>query len=75
MASFWDKEEVVAEVNKSDKGKYIITKAEKSGKQYIGIREWYCTQNDPTWKPGKNGMNLPMTVAKEVLEALLKEVR
>ena len=68
--TYWDKEEVVGEVDKDLYSKYIVSACEKNGKKFINVREWYHTQADPTWKPSKSGMAIPDGVAQKVLAAL-----
>lgn len=69
--AYWDEEVVVEEIPKGELAKYIVSRCKKGGKEYINIREWYCTRTDPTWRPSKAGMTLPPgDVTKHVLNAL-----
>ena len=74
---FWDAEIVITEVPKDDFAKYIISKCAKGGKEYINLREWYHTRNDPTWKPARAGVAIPIStgVAREVITALMQAMR
>ena len=67
---FWDNEEVVGEVVKSEFSKYVIAITEKNGKAYISIREFFCTRKDPNWTPTRQGMNIPAEFADVVLQKL-----
>jgi Transcriptional Coactivator p15 (PC4) len=68
--SYWDSEIYLAQVEKTPTSQYQVHAVEKSGKRYINIREWYCTKTDPTWKPSKSGMAIPLEQAEEVMLAL-----
>ena len=72
--AFWDKVKMVREITKATTSKLVVEKVEKNGKEYFSIREWYCTKNDPTWKPAKNGMTIPKELAMLVVEAIAKEL-
>lgn len=58
---YWDSEEVVGEVKKDEFAKYIVSACTKGGKDYINVREWYCTRTDPNFRPAKSGMALPVS--------------
>jgi hypothetical protein len=58
---YWDKEQLYAAVSRSTTSEYRISLCQKGDKQYVHIREWYCTKSDPTWKPSKQGMSLPIS--------------
>jgi hypothetical protein len=60
MANYWDSEEVLCEVPKSEKAMVRISHTIKNGRDYLNVREFYCTSNDPTWKPSKSGMTFPL---------------
>ena len=70
--AYWTREEVIAEISKNDTSKYIVSRCEKDGRKFINVREWYCTRNDPTWKPAKSGMAIPVEngIAEKTLEAM-----
>lgn len=56
----WDNYEVIGEVQKSDSIKFVIAAATRKGFRYISIREFYITKKDPTWKPGRDGITIPL---------------
>ncbi len=67
--AFWDKEEVVAEIDKNDRGEKIIIKnCEKRGKKYVDVRTYYL--KDGELSPGK-GIAIPDDLADEVAQAIL----
>lgn len=51
-----------------------LIQMEKNGPSLINVRQFYCTKNDATWKPGRHGLTLSMegdkSEAKRVLKAL-----
>jgi hypothetical protein len=40
----------------------------------VSIRQLYNTQKDPTFKPGRQGVALPLEVAERVAKAILSVV-
>lgn len=55
---------------------------EKKGPVYLSIRQMYATQKDPTYKPGRNGMMLPIeedengkSEASRIIKALVKTLK
>lgn len=68
--AFWDKEEVVAEIDKNDRGEKIIIKnCEKRGKKYVDVRTYYIDKVGEL-APGK-GIAIPDDLADEVAQAIL----
>lgn len=61
----WDNYDVVGEVQKSDKIKFVIGAGVRDGVRYLNIREFYYTKKDDTWKPGRDGITVPLTVPIE----------
>ena len=57
---YWDEEVVVAEIPKDTYAKYIVSKCKKGTKEVVNVREWYNTKLDPTWRPSKSGMAVPI---------------
>ena len=69
--AYWDVEKEIAEIPASGTSKIAVIRGKKSGKEFVAIREWYCTQSDPTWKPSKNGINVHAgNVAKLLANAI-----
>jgi hypothetical protein len=73
-AKYWDEETIVQEIGKNAFAKYIISDCKKNGKRYINIREWYHTQNNPTWLPAKAGCAIPVdnAIALNVITAMAR---
>ena len=70
-ANYWDKEKELNVISKGPKAEVRISLVEKNGKQFVNVREWYCTANDPTWKPSKSGMSIPVgTVGEEIASSI-----
>ena len=57
----WDNFEEVAEVRKSDGIKFVIAAATRDGFRYLNIREFYLRKKDNVWKPGRDGITIPLT--------------
>jgi len=76
MAGFWDSEEPIREISKGETSKYCVHYVTRQGNSYINVREWYCTRNDPTWKPAKAGMAIPLNeVGIELAETVLNAMK
>ena len=56
----WDNYEVIGEVRKSDGIKFIVAAATREGFRYVNIREFYLRKKDGVWKPGRDGITLPL---------------
>lgn len=56
----WDNYEVVGEVRKSDGIKFVVAAATREGFRYINIREFYFRKKDGVWKPGRDGITIPL---------------
>ena len=56
----WDNYEVVGEVRKSDGIKFVVAAATREGFRYINIREFYMRKKDGVWKPGRDGITIPL---------------
>lgn len=56
----WDNYRELAEVQKSSKIKFVIAGATRDGIRYINIREFYLRQKDGVWRPGRDGITLPV---------------
>ena len=61
----WDNYRVVGEVKKSDKIKFVIGAGVRDGVRYLNIREFYHTKKDDAWKPGRDGITIPLKVPIE----------
>lgn len=61
----WDNYKVITEVQKSDRIKLVIAAAVRDGVKYINIREFYLRQKDGVWKPGRDGITVPLMIPIE----------
>lgn len=68
----WDNYQVVGEVQKSDKIKFVVGAGIRDGVKYVNIREFYYTKRDSTWKPGRDGITIPLLVPIEKGTKLIK---
>lgn len=52
-------------------------KGQKKGPVFLSIRQMYKTKKDPEWKPGRQGMTLPIEdgEARRVLKAMVKVLK
>lgn len=58
----WDNYAVIGEVQKSNKIKFVIAAGIRDGVRYINIREFYLRQRDGVWKPGRDGITVPLKI-------------
>lgn len=56
----WDNFQEIGEVRKSDGIKFIIAAATRNGYRYINIREFYLRKRDSEWRPGRDGITIPL---------------
>ena len=56
----WDNFKEIGEVRKSDGIKFVIAAATREGFRYINIREFYYTKKSGEWKPGRDGITIPL---------------
>ena len=56
----WDNYKIVAEVKKSERLKFVFAAGTLNGFRYINIREFYLRKSDGVWRPGRDGINLPL---------------
>lgn len=59
-----------------------LIRMEKKGPVFLSIRQMYCTKKDPNWKPGRNGLMLPIaedkdgkSEARRILKAMVKTLK
>lgn len=57
----WDNFQIIGEVRKSDKLKFVISAATRNGYRYVNIREFYFRVRDGQWAPSRDGLTLPLT--------------
>lgn len=58
----WDNYKELFEVQKSDKIKFVVAAATRDGVRYVNIREFYMRQRDGVWRPGRDGITIPLEV-------------
>jgi hypothetical protein len=58
----WDNYRVIGETLKSDRIKLVVAAAIRDGVKYINIREFYLRQRDNEWRPGKDGITVPINI-------------
>lgn len=56
----WDNYKELFEVQKSDKIKFVVAAATRDGFRYINIREFYWQSRMERWKPGRDGITIPL---------------
>lgn len=56
----WDNYREIGEVRKSDGIKFVIAAATREGFRYINIREFYFRKKDGEWRPGRDGITIPL---------------
>lgn len=56
----WDNYEVIGEVQKTDAIKFVIAAAIRDGVKYINVREFYLRKTDEVWRPGRDGITIPI---------------
>lgn len=56
----WDNFVEIGEVRKSDGIKFVISAATREGFRYVNIREFYMRKKDGVWKPGRDGITIPL---------------
>ena len=58
-----------------------LVRMEKKGPIFLSIRQLYQTKKNPGWKPGRNGLMLPIaevdgkSEARRVIKALVKTLK
>lgn len=67
----WDNYKEVGYVQKSEKIRLVLGAGIRDGVRYINIREFYLRKRDGIWKPGKDGITIPLKLPiKEATEIL-----
>lgn len=60
MRKIWDNHKVIGEVQKSESTKVVFTLGAIDGVKYISLRGWYKTKKEQEWKPGRDGISIPV---------------
>lgn len=66
--NFYDKETLVAEIEKSDSKIIRVSVGEKKGTKYVNMREFY--EKDGEWLPGKSGLCVNDEVIEDLVQGL-----
>lgn len=56
----WDNYMPLFEIRKSDRIKFVVAAATRDGFRYVNIREFYLRQRDQEWRPGRDGITIPL---------------
>lgn len=59
----WDNYTPIADIPQSNKLRIVIAACTKDGYRYINIRQFYYAYREDQWKPGRNGINIPLVSA------------
>lgn len=70
----WDNYKVVAEVQKSDRLKLVIAAGVRDGVKVLSVREFYFVKRDNAWKPGRDGITVPLAIPTEKGTKIIKPV-
>lgn len=68
----WDNYAIIGEVRKNNKIKFVIGAGIRDGVRYINIREFYIRKKDGVWKPGRDGITIPLMVPVDDATQILK---
>ena len=60
IRKIYDNYQVITDVYKNDKLRIRIAAGTLDGYRYIILREFYYSKRDDNWKPGKDGLVIPM---------------
>ena len=60
MQKLWDNYQEVAEVRKNERLKFVLAACTRDGFRCISIREFYYVKRDDAWKPGRDGIIIPL---------------
>lgn len=56
----WDNYKEIASVQKNERLKFVVAAGTRDGFRCISIREFYFVKRDNVWKPGKDGILIPL---------------
>ena len=71
--AFWDREEVLDEVEKGEE-RIFIKRVSKGSRTYIDVRTFWLDDDDE-WRPSKKGIAIPIELADRVAEAIQRGSR
>ena len=61
LRKIWDNYEIIADVKTDDRRFIRIATGTLDGFRYVTLREFYYHARDEVFKPGKNGLRIPMS--------------
>ena len=56
----WDNYQVICEIPKTNKLKFVIAGGIRDGWRCLIIREFYFRREDSAWRPGRDGLIIPI---------------
>jgi len=65
LKRIWDNYKELGEIQKSSRIKFIVGAGIRKGVKYINIREFYLRKVDSVWRPGRDGITIPLIVPLE----------
>lgn len=68
----WDNYVVVGEVQKSASIKIQLAAAVRNGIKYLNVREFYKKKTEEVWKPGRDGITIPLLFPLENGQTIIK---
>lgn len=71
----WDNYLVIGEVQKNNRIKFVFGAGIRDGVRYINIREFYKRKKDGVWRPGRDGITIPLAVPIEEGTKILEPFR
>ena len=60
LKRIWDNYKVVGEAQKNERLKFVIATGTRDGYRCVIIREFYLRKADNTWRPGRDGIIIPL---------------
>jgi hypothetical protein len=72
MKRIWDNYAVVGGLQKSPRQKFVFGAGVRDGIKYINIREFYYSKKRQEWRPGRDGITVPIVYPLELNTKQLK---
>ena len=67
---FWESEDILGEVDKNTKEKYIVKRVSSKGKFYKDIRVYYLDSTSNEYKPSSKGVVIPEDKIGEIIKLI-----
>lgn len=67
----WDNYQVIGEVDKAYRIKWVIGACTRDGVRFVNVHEFYYAANEDVWKPSRSGMSIPLLIPKELGTVLI----